>query len=68
MTLKQFLHQNKIKATDNDRCNIGRLISSENDSNGSIKEDGHRVKDYKESFLNDPKTQLLIIGFLSKNN
>ena len=66
MTLKEFLLTHKVKATPDQRSCIGRLISSECDSNGLTLEDGHNVKDYKEDALNNDKTTELIIGFLNK--
>ena len=65
MTLKVFLKENKINATANQRAKIGLLISKENDSNGRINENGHNVKDYKENFLNDSETIVIIINYLT---
>ena len=67
MTLKEFLLTHKVKATPDQRSCIGRLISTENDSDRLTLEDGHNVKDYKEDALNNDKKIELIINFLNKN-
>lgn len=68
MTLKEFLEENKINATPDQRSVIGRLISSKNDNKGYINEYGNNVKNYKESFLNNEKTINIIINYLTKSN
>jgi len=66
MTLKEHLEEHCISATPDQRSQIGSLIASKNDSKGRIIEDGHNVKDYKESFLNSIKTSDIIINYLNK--
>ena len=65
MTLKEFLEENKINATPDQRSIIGRLISKKGDSKGYVLENGISVKNYKESFLNDLNTTRIIINYLS---
>lgn len=64
-TLKQFLEENGIKATPDQRSRLGRFISKPDDNNGRVREDGFKVKDYKEDFLNNEHTQMAIIFFLN---
>lgn len=66
MTLKEFLLKNNISATQDQRSQIGYLISQIGDNNGYVLEDGWNVKDYKESFLNDIRTTDIIINHLNK--
>ncbi len=65
MTLKEFLEENKINATSDQRSVIGRLISKKDDNKGYVLENGSNVKDYKEHFLNDIKTTSIIINYLN---
>ena len=64
MTLKEFLENHKILCSPNQRSKIGLLISSKNDSNGRVIEEGYNVKDYKESFLESKNVTDIIINFL----
>ncbi|TXD45887.1 hypothetical protein [Polaribacter sp. IC073] len=66
MTLKNYLETNNIKATPDQRSQLGRIISTKGDSTRYVTENHRNVKDYKESFLNKPKTQLAIINHLTK--
>ena len=65
-TLKEHFEKHNIKATADQRSQIGLLISSNNDSNGLVLEDRWNVKDYKEKFLNSAKTAKIIIGYFNK--
>ena len=66
MTLKNYLNQNNIKATPDDRSRIGVLLSNCKHSYIRTIEDGHNVKEYEESFLDDVETQIIIINYLTK--
>ena len=67
-TLKEHLEINLIKATPDQRSQIGVLISSENDSNSKVLEDGWNVKDYTKNFLNSVKTSNIIIKYFNEIN
>ena len=67
MTLKNFLNENNIKSTPNERAKLGLLLSCIGDSKGKVEEDGYMCKDYKSGFLNSKKTQKIIIEYLTKN-
>ena len=66
MTLKVYLEQNNIKATPDDRSRIGKLLSGCKHYFTRTIEDGHNVKEYEESFLDDVNTQIIIINHLTK--
>lgn len=66
MTLKEFLKENHIQATANQRSQIGFLISQIGDSKGYVLEDGWNVKDYYKDFLNSDRTIEIIINHLRK--
>ena len=67
MTLKEFLEDNKINATPDQRSVIGRFISKNNDNNGYVFENGSNVKNYKDEFLNEIETTCKIINYLTQN-
>lgn len=67
MTLKEFFEKNNIQATPDQRSQIGLLFKSTlNDFKEYVIEDGFKVKDYKDSFLNKIEIQTIIINHLSK--
>jgi len=66
MTLKEHLENHNLKATKDQRSQIGKLLSKIDDTTNRVLEDGWNVKDYDNSFLNDIKTSDIIINHLSK--
>ena len=71
-TLKQFLTENGINLTDEQRYKLGARIgqswSSRNYNNGKerqyIDENSYNVRLYENEFLNDKKVRRCILKFL----
>lgn len=66
MTLKEHLEKNNVKATKDQRSQIGKLLSKIDNTTNRVLEDGWNVKDYDNSFLNDIRTSTIIINHLNK--
>lgn len=71
MTLKEFLKQNRVNLTDDQRLKLGKKIASVWDSQKRgdkfyIQEDGFKVIDYTISFLKQKSVIRNVIRFLTK--
>ncbi|MFK7947824.1 MAG: hypothetical protein AB8G11_09550 [Saprospiraceae bacterium] len=65
MTLKQFLEENKIHTTSNQRAAIGTLLIEPNIKRKKVKEGKYMAVLYDEKYLNKPSTQQKIINVLT---
>lgn len=66
MTLKEYLEENQLYATPDQRSQIGYLLSQTGDNKGYVLEDGYNVKNYYKSFLNSERTSDIIINYFNK--
>lgn len=63
-TLKQFLEENNIQSTSNQRAKIGTLLIEKGVKRKKAKEDNYMAVLYDENYLNNPLTQKKIINAL----
>jgi hypothetical protein len=68
MTLKEFLEGAGLSVTPDQRSELGRLISKEDDHFRKVIEDKWNVKDYHLAHLTSNDTQNIIIKFLNSIN
>ena len=65
-TLKQFLEENNIQSTSDQRATIGRCLFEPNVRRKKVKEENYMAVLYDEKYLNKPSTQKKIIDTLMK--
>lgn len=64
MTLKQFLEENNIKVTNDQRSRIGYALKWDGESIGYVPEKNYMVNDYPKEYFQLEKTQKKILKFL----
>lgn len=65
MTLKEFLEENLISSTNDQRAKLGLLLQEDNLSLLKKKENGYMVRDYTLTYLMKQETVNLIILFFN---
>jgi hypothetical protein len=67
MTLKEFLEENLISSTSDQRSQLGVLLQQNNLSHLKKKESGYFVRDYTLTYLMQEKTINTIMLFFSNS-